>query len=208
MGERSAKIISVLIHPIFTPLFALYLIFHADSYLNYNAPWELKKFLYLFTFSLLVLMPVLSLWILVRNGMVSSFMVPGRKERTAPYLITVFYYLLFYFLIKRIPYFPGTLLSIMLGGLLLVLFIFIINHWYKVSSHSAGIFGLVGTYIALSANTVIIPDRILLTGLILLAGMVGTARLSLGVHRAGEVFLGAFLGFSTMFLMVWLQLFF
>ena len=208
MSAQFARILSVLLHPVFMPFYGLYIIFHSDSYLNNNIPDEAKRFLYIFVFALAVAMPILSSYILVRNKMISSMHMPVRNERYGPFMITIFYYFLLYYLLRRIPHLPPSLLSVLLGSIFTLITLVIANNWIKLSAHTAGIAGLIGMYFGLSSIWVIMPDMLVLTGLILAAGFVASARLRLGSHTPAEVYLGALAGFLTVYLIVSNQLYF
>lgn len=200
-----AQFLSVVLHPIFIPIIALFIIFHSDSYLNYDTNEDAKPTLYLFVFLLTVVMPGLSTFILVRNKMISSIRMPHREERTGPYSITIFYYILLYYLLQRIDRLPPVMLSMVLGAIISLLLVTIINSKIKISAHTAGISGLIGIYMGLSTISVIaLPEMYLVYGLIMLFGILAAARLYLEAHRPIEIYLGAIIGFvSEYFVIVW-----
>jgi hypothetical protein len=205
MSRSFAQAISYIFHPVFVPLLAMYIFFNSGSYHSNNSnSEELFRFMYLFAGLLTVLMPVVSLVILVRNNFVSSFNLPEQSERTGPFLITAFYYTLFYVLLKKLP--PSVasweFFSMQLGAILVLVVVTIINLKYKISVHAAGYAGLVGIYMGLVSNDVIILDHNIMTAIIILVGVIGTARLSLKAHSQGEIYLGAIVGFLCEFLVV------
>lgn len=184
------------------PLLAMFIVFNSDSFIANNTPPDAKRILYIFVFILTVAMPGLSTYILVRNKMVSHITLPARKDRNGPYMITIFYYLLLYYLLQKIPGIPSPMLSMVIGALLTLLLVLIINYRFRISAHAAGMAGLCGIYMALSATGVILPDMFVLLMLILATGVVGTARLSLQVHSPLEVYSGAVLGFLCEYLII------
>jgi hypothetical protein len=205
MSTSLAQIISYIFHPVFVPLIAMYIFFNSGSYHSNNVnSQELFRFMYLFSGLLTIVMPVISLVILVRNKFVSSFSLPNQHERTGPFLITAFYYSLFYILLKKLP--PSVasweFFSMQLGAILVLVVVTIINFKFKISVHAAGYAGLVGIYMGLVANDVIILNHTLMAGIIILVGVIGTARLSLGAHKQSEIYLGALVGFLCEFLVV------
>ena len=182
----------------------MYIFFNSGSYHQNNNNYELFKFMYMFAALLTVVMPVISLFILVRNKFVSSFTLPHQEERTGPFLITAFYYSLFYVLLKKLP--PNIasweFFSMQLGAILVLVAVSLVNLKIKVSVHTAGYAGLVGIYMGLVSNDVIILNHSVMASLILLTGLIGTARLSLGAHKQSEIYLGALIGFLCTFLIV------
>ncbi len=211
MPHSFSVFISYLFHPVFVPLIAMYIFFNSGSYHgNFEKSDELFQFMYMFAGLLTVVMPIISLVILVRNKFVSSFSLPEQNERTGPFLITAFYYCLFYVLLKKLP--PSIAsweyYSMMLGAISTLVLVTIINLKIKISAHTAGYAGLVGIYMGLVSNDVIILDQFVLTTLIILTGLIATARLSLGAHRQSEIYLGAVVGFLCEFLVVKNQVYF
>ncbi|HCA83552.1 MAG TPA: hypothetical protein DEP18_07165 [Flavobacteriales bacterium] len=207
MPQRIAHLLSVFFHPIFVPLFALFLIFHSDTYLAYHSSPEARRMLYIIVFILTVAMPGLSTYILVKNQMVSNITLPEKRDRTAPYLITAFYYALLYYLLRRIPHIPPPLLSMVLGAICTLVLSTIINFRFRLSAHTAGISGIIGIYAALSGSAVLLPERWVICSLILLAGIIGTARLLLNAHRPHEIYLGAAVGFLSEYVFIRYQIF-
>lgn len=205
MSRTLAQAISYIFHPVFVPLLAMYIFFNSGSYHSNNTNSEqLFRFMYLFAGLLTVLMPVVSLFILVRNKFVSSFSLPKQEERTGPFLITAFYYTLFYILLKKLPSSVASweFFSMQLGAILVLIVVTLVNLKIKISAHTAGYAGLVGIYMGLVSNDVIILNHGVMSSLILLVGIIGTARLSLGAHKSSEIYLGAVIGFTCEFLVV------
>lgn len=205
MPRNLAQFISYLFHPVFVPLFAMYIFFTSGNYQSTNQnSFELIKFMTIFAFLLTVVMPLISLVILVRNKFVSSFHLENQKERTSPFLITAFYYSLFYFLLKKLPASVAAweFYSMLLGAITVLIVVTIINFKIKISAHTAGYAGVVGIYMGLVSTESIMLSHGTLSLLILLVGMIGTARLSLNAHRPSEIYLGAIIGFACEFLIV------
>jgi hypothetical protein len=190
------------------PTFMLFLVFQSDSHLANNFNPEVKRLLYIFSVVLTIVMPSISIFILYRNRMISSLQLPNRDERRTPYIITLFYYALFYYLLRQIPNMPGLLLSLLLGAILTVLIVFFINLRYKISAHAAGMAGVTGMYLAMASTSLMIPEMGTIIALILLSGIVGAARLGANAHQPGEVYLGSILGFcigyATISLKLWI----
>lgn len=205
MPRNLALFISYLFHPVFVPLYAMYIFFSSGNYQSSNqSSYELIKFMTIFAFLLTVLMPLISLIILVRNKFVSSYHLEIQKERTSPFLITAFYYSLFYILLKKLP--PSVasweFYSMILGAIIVLVLVTLVNIKIKVSAHAAGYAGIVGIYMGLVSTESIMLNHQALTLLIVLVGVIGSARLSLNAHQPREIYLGAVIGFLAEFLIV------
>ncbi|HYG50897.1 MAG TPA: hypothetical protein VD905_08330 [Flavobacteriales bacterium] len=205
MSVFLSKVISILFHPIFMPLFTLFLIFNADGIINHyfagRSPYtgeDQRSRVYLVFFITTVLMPAVSFYILKRNKLVSSFAMPHKNERFFPYLTTVVYYAILYYLLQS-NNFPLVFKTATLGTIAVVLCVMLINFRFKISSHAAGIGGVVGIYAVLIKHSWILNGVGTLALLVVLAGLVSTARLSLNAHRAVEVYSGLLLGFLLEF---------
>jgi hypothetical protein len=206
MSVFLSKLFSILFHPILMPLFSIWLILHTrGDFIRYQSQGQSMSFseegiglIYLLFFLITVAMPVLSIFILLRQGLISKLSMPHRKERTMPYLITLFYYCMLYFFMQS-KNFPDIFLSALLGCIVTLVLVLLINLKIKISSHSSGIAGVCGVYAAFMKHG-LIPDGILvLTMLIILTGFISTSRLSLNAHRDNEVYIGIILGFTVEF---------
>lgn len=130
--------------------------------------------------------------------------MPSREERFLPLLfITVIYGLSLYLMYKKLAI-GINVVAIFLGiDILLMLLTFISLKW-QISLHSAAISGLVGFSLAMLLQY---PEQNLLffcIVLILLAGLVASARLHQNAHTLEEVGAGSFLGFIICFMVLYL----
>ena len=90
---------------------------------------------------------------------------------------------------------------ILLAALSIQIVCAIINVWWKVSTHSAAIGGVAGALIAFSFKFAFNPVWWLCLVLIL-GGMVGTARIILRQHTLSQVVTGYLIGFLCAFNMI------
>ena len=126
-----------------------------------------------------------------------------KRDRFVPFVfVTIIYGLSAYLFLVKIhtnPIFGIVLASITLTLVLTTL----ITQSFKISMHSAGISGVVGFLIAINLKY---PDNQLLYPIIiiiLLAGVVMTARLQLNAHTTKEVVTGGLLGFLVSFFAIY-----
>lgn len=134
--------------------------------------------------------------------MVTDNTISKREERFGPYGITIFYYVLFYILMKKIDGLPPPMLSVSLGAIAVIGVVFLVNSFMKISAHMAGLAGLAGIYAALCSNFDVFPDPMILIAIVIAAGIAGTARLTVTNHTQGEIYTGALLGFFTEYVIV------
>ena len=188
------------------PVFTLFILFNSPGIINqyYSGTSGLgggdqRSRIYLVFFITTILMPMVSFYILKRNKMVSSFSMPHRKERFYPYFTTLVYYGILYYLLRS-NNFPGIFKSAALGTIGVLIVIMLFNLRIKISSHAAGIAGVVGILAVLIKQNWILDGINSLAIVIVLAGLICTARLSLNAHRQIEIYLGAFVGFFIEFI--------
>jgi hypothetical protein len=206
MSVFTSKLISIVFHPIFMPIFTLFLLFSSSGIINqyYSGTMsasgvDQRSRVYLVFFITTVLMPSVSFYILKRNRMVSSFSMPHRQERFFPYFTTLVYYIILYYLL-RTNNFPAVFKSATLGTIAVLILVMLINLRIKISSHAAGIAGVVAIYAVLIKQAWVLDGVNVLAGIIILAGLISTARLSLNAHKNNEVYLGLLVGFTTEFI--------
>lgn len=203
--QHVARFVSVLTHPLLIPLATVYIAYNYDWYINGSLAGEQIRTIYLVIIFSSLLFPVLNLVLLKWYGMISSFSLPGRVERYGPYISTLFFFSLGYYMLRKgaLPY---TLYAILTGGLLTLAFVTLINFRWKISAHATGIFSLIGAVVALfQIHT--FSDVALLSILIILGGIVMTSRLLLHAHTAAQIYLGAALGFVTSYICVYFSFF-
>ena len=78
-----ARIVSVVFHPLFMPVYGLAIIFTAPTVLAY-LPLAVKKLLFLIVLTNNVLVPTALLPFLINRGVISSYSISDRRERIIP----------------------------------------------------------------------------------------------------------------------------
>lgn len=159
--------------------------------------WQLIKIIFIFSF----LFPVFNIFILYRLKRIPSITLSGQKERGFPYLLTGLFYLGLAYLLMEVPIWSSIKVFVFGAGLSILLTA-VINFYTKISAHMVGIGGLLG--VIMSASFLIRFDmtRYYIV-IIIVAGLIGSARLVLQEHRPHQIYLGFLLG-----LLVQLLLFF
>jgi len=193
MNYRTAQIISILLHPVLMPTYALLLIFKLSHYLDYTTPQSIKLALFLIVIFNTLLMPVFISWLLLKRGLIKSFNMDKREERIVPFLCNTALMMVAYYMISRISI-PKIFSMLLLGAAASVVIAILINLKWKVSIHMIGIGGITGMFFGLS-TFLLIDLRIPILIALVIAGIIGTARLSMGAHRPSQLYLGFLVGF-------------
>ena len=199
-----ARFVSTVFHPFVMPTVTLVLLFLSDGYLH-SMP-------HVFVYMLVVVLvntvaPALSLYLLYRRGHLSDLEIRSRGERTLPFVIVLAYFALTYILLITSPalYVPFVYLDMWMGLMASLAIALVITRWFKISMHMLGQGGALGSIMGLQALQ-LIPNWELNAILLLIAGIVGFARIELAVHRHVEVYCGYLLGFMVCYLSVVLGL--
>ncbi len=200
MNELWAKIISYVFQPLVMPLITVLLAFNIDPYLASYFPAEAKNAVYSVIGLNTFIVPTLLILYLKRLKIISSIDVEIRRERFIPFLVTLVLYITTYVLIRRSPL-PDMLYSMVAAAIMAMILAFLITLAWKISIHMTGIGGVVGAMCALFELHMFFPVGIL-SGLILLGGLIGTARMVLKVHTIEQVICGSILGFSVQFVAI------
>jgi hypothetical protein len=192
----SAKIISVIFHPLLVPLYGLLIIFMAPT-LFWYIPFKVKKILFFILLTNNILIPVSLLPFFRYRNIIRSWIIETREERIVPMLAVSFFYSLTSVIIFRlqVPVFlKGYIFSVSIIAVTATIF----NFWSMISLHSIGAGVLNGIVIVLSMKTHT-PLTILLLVTLIIGGFVLSSRLKLNSHNPQQVYLGFLTGFAGIF---------
>lgn len=185
-----AHFLSIVLHPLFMPAYTLAYALWVDDYL-YLEPRGRMIVLGMVTL-MTVLFPITSTLLLIRSGLVSGLRMPERRERIAPYCMTLLYYGLTWFLLARTPL-HHTFLALIIGAAAALLITTLTTLRWKISAHMVGIGGAVGALFALG-QLHHLPVLLPLSAALLLAGALGTSRLLVSDHTPAQVYAGFIVG--------------
>lgn len=190
--RTAARFLSVVLHPVFMPTYIVWAMLTVDPGLAYFIHPD-RRMIPLFMLALMsAAFPLASIQLLVRARVIDSLELHRREDRFLPYGITFIYYVISWYLMFRTPLHPAVP-AVMAGASAALLFTLIITLQWKISAHMVGIGGMLGALAAI--NSLHALDLFLLVAsIIVLAGMLGTARLLSSDHTQGQVIAGAVLG--------------
>ena len=199
MSEKLAKIISFVFHPVLIPTLGVYLLMNSGFYFSMLS-WEAKRFIILVVFFTTCILPLLSVAILALNPKFNLSM-PDKRDRIFPLLSgSIFYYLGFILLnkVRAVPEFK----LFMLASVLVMVVLLIVSFKWKISLHMSAIGGLTGALFALAFRSGLNPVYSIL-GVVIVSGLIGTARLILKKHDIWQIAAGYALGFLTLYLIIY-----
>ncbi|UCE93509.1 MAG: hypothetical protein JSV73_12035 [Flavobacteriaceae bacterium] len=190
------KLVSYILHPLLFSFFGSFL------YL-YLTPKHIVKqqeyIILLIVFVSTYIVPILLLALLKRVKMIEDYHLRTIDERKFP----VLFFIMLSFLLGR------AMLGIQIADLLAFSFFgvaFALSFTYlffniniKTSLHMLGIGGIIG-FVMVMSYEYHLNFTSLLSGLFLIAGLIGVSRLGLNAHRPKEIYLGFLLGMISQFL--------
>lgn len=195
--KRWAIAVSAILHPLVMPLACFLIAARFDWYIKGTTDPALLRITFIVVALSTIAFPGLNMLLLRWYGVVSSLEMPGRAERLAPFVSTLFFFVLGYYLLRR-GALPPPFYSIFFGSILALLTITLISMRWKISAHATGVAGLLGTAIGLF-QLHNYGNIVLLCVLIFLAGLTLSARLVLRAHTPAEVYAGALVGFGCIY---------
>ncbi|MCX6186836.1 MAG: hypothetical protein NTU43_07550 [Bacteroidetes bacterium] len=200
MNKATHTFISVLFHPAIVNLFNLIALFYLFPQLYSGIPDKLKWFYLLFIFISTSIIPIILVFVLKISGRVQTIMLHDREERRIPYLLTIFIYGFDYYNFAKLSANP-IVLNYLLACMAVLIIIFIVNYFYKISIHTATL----GSFLALlMVNFVHTGDELrpLVAITFVIIGLVSSARLFAHSHNTNQVYLGLIIGFVPMFIIL------
>jgi membrane-associated phospholipid phosphatase len=198
MSEKIARVISFVFHPVLVPTLGLVLLLNSGFYFSMLS-WEAKRFVVFVVFFTSCILPLLSVAIMALNPKFKIAMPEGR-DRVVPLLVSSVFYYLGFVLLSKVSAVPDFKLF-MLATVMVIIVLLLISFKWKISNHMAAIGGLAGTIFALSFRSGVNPVYSILI-IVLVSGLVGTARLILEKHNIWQILAGYGLGFLVLYLVL------
>lgn len=200
MPTSLARFLSYILHPLLMPFYAVVLVMNLNTYIAYSISTQVQRIIISLVFITTGALPILTALILLQKGKIRSLEMESIAERRIPFISTAVFYLICFYLLQQLP--VPRLLSLMVLGATITIFIaWILSYGWKVSIHMIGIGGLTGMFLGLSQvlNADLLNMIILV---ILLSGVLGTARLILGAHTPKQIYVGFLIGLITEWLVI------
>jgi len=192
-----AKIISVIFHPLFVPTLGLFLLFTIGDRVTY-VPLPIKRIVYIAVFVSSCLLPLSVTPLLFILKKIRSMRMETRQERLWPMFITGLFFITGYYLLSLIPAIPGLILNYIEATIITIFIALGITYFWKISIHMIGMGGLTGGLLAFAAIYGI-DIHLLFSALVIVAGLLGSARAWLNAHTLPQIYSGYLLGFFIVF---------
>jgi hypothetical protein len=195
--NKAEKIFSIffsyLFHPIFVPIYvaAFLLYIHPYAFAGFS---DASKKITLFIIGLnLLLFPLLSVLLLKALGFIESIFLKTQKDRIIPYIAIGIFFFWTYTVFREQSNYPLVLTSYVFGIFLAASIALIANIYLKISMHAIGVSGWLTFFVLMMIDLPLMmfwPVAFVL----LITGLVCSARLITKSHQPIEIYLGIIIG--------------
>lgn len=205
-----ALLVSGLFHPLLVPTFSFLILVGVNPYLfgtsDLGEPRAMSKLILIFLDTFFI--PVVAVFIMSRLNMINSVMMEEKSERIGPLLLVMVLYFWIFWNFNNSNDNPTIFSSFLLGVVIALILVFVINLVDKISLHGTGMGGLVGVCVIMlglfgpngvSLGSVTVGLPLLVALALVLAGVVGVARLALKGHTPMQLYAGYLVGFVSQF---------
>jgi len=189
--DSVAQFISLIFHPLLMPSIGIFLLFHTDTYLSFLSEAG-KNIIYITVFTGTFLIPISFIPLYMFQKIITDVYMENNRERLVPLFFSAVFYFSTLFLLQRFPA-PKPISGLVLACAVTILCTLFINMKWKISSHMIGVGGLVGLLISIFIRYDAAIGLWLIIMLVI-TGLVGTARLQLNAHSPKQVYSGFIFG--------------
>ena len=201
MGNTTAKIISVVFHPLLMTTYVFVgLVLGMPLKLNFSPELSLKFISMVGVTTFFI--PMTGILVLKVTRTISKLEMDDRRERFFPFLfITLFYIATTYLFYDRFR-FPPVIINILIGVSSSLIVLTAITLYWKISAHAIAAAGAVGIFLALLDGSESDTMKWVLITFLLITGIVASSRLKLNAHSSSQVWVAILIGFSLNFILL------
>lgn len=203
-----AQFISWLFHPLLILTYMICILMVVNPYsFGFSQVGEGRSgLLIIYVFLQATLIPGIAISMMKTLGLVPKLDLEDRTARIGPFIATGILYLWLYASFNRLPDVPPIFKSAILGYVIALFTAFVLNIFSKISLHAIGMGSLIGmimvTMLLFNYNSFQFGSHTfsmysLLFLIIVLAGLVGSARMVLENPSSKDLYGGYLVGFST-----------
>ena len=195
MKNKLSEIISFLFHPLFIPLYAIFILFQTESRIGY-VQVEVKNYIYGIISISLILIPLIIVLAFHSLKIINSIYMEDKKERIYPLIVIAMSALTTFYFMKNSSIVPNIIAYFIFAVGVNAIITAVISSFWKISTHMIGVGGMLA-YIIIASLIYWINLEIIFALLIVVSGLVAFARLNLQKHSSTQVYLGFFVGLSV-----------
>ncbi len=200
--QALARFVSNVLSPLVMPSYGVFLVLWGSFLSSLEAGDRMAILLVMF--GITCILPMFFIGFLHNIKVIGNPRLVERHERVLPYVFAIACYVGGCFYLDHV-HAPLWFVMFAAGGCLAVVVCAIVNHWWKISAHMAGIGGLVALVYTMHIQMLEAFNMLwVLIVTIMLAGILGAARIAMGRHDVYQVLAGALVGYGSVKLMMML----
>ncbi len=189
----AAHFISFAFHPLFIASYTTAFLLYVHPYVFSGFPAGLKFFRMVSVIFNTAFVPMFAVFLMWRLKLVESMYLRTQKDRIIPLIIATIFYFWIMYVSKNLPENPEIFSTFLKGSFIAVCLTWFCNIFFKISMHAVAMGAVTVFFIIFS----FIDDQasgLYLSIVILLTGLVTTARLIVSDHSAKEIYWGLIFG--------------
>lgn len=191
-----ARIISVLFHPIILIQIVFIIAIQYDGLFRIAGGIQRGWIVLIPALLFVTVLPVLVTFLMIRRKLVLSWEMTRRGERTVPFMVMIIASIILWMIYLMMGV-KGLVSQLPLFGTLLIGIVFLINLFWKISIHMAGIGATIAFFVYLFFSPSIITLVVIIISGITVTTMTAFARLKLKAHNPSQLVAGWIAGFLT-----------
>ena len=188
-----AHAFSIIFHPLFITTYVIAFLIYVHPFAFSGFEDSMKFFRFLSVFFTSLFLPLFSVFIAWRLGLVQSIQLRTTKDRIIPYAIVMFFYFWVWYVFNNQGLNPPASIHFLLGSFLAICGAWMCNIYYKISMHAIAMGGLAMFFLLFSFHDPY-ASGVYLSLAVLVAGIVCTSRLIVSDHSPFDIYSGLFVG--------------
>jgi hypothetical protein len=185
-------IISYVFHPLFIPSYITAFLVYADPYAFAGLNDRLKMYRLVSVIFSTAFLPLFSVALMKQLGFIKSIFLRSQKDRIIPYIVCMIFYFWAWYVSKNIRD-SSSHTAMLLAVFLSCIAGMMANIYYKISMHGIAAGALLVLFIWMAFNGTVAGGSYL-SIVILITGLVCTARFIVSDHNGFEVYSGLMVG--------------
>lgn len=198
-----AKLISVILHPLFIPVYVVWFLLYIQPYYYAGfSDWDKSKIL-ISAILMYTFFPLVTVGLLKALKFIDSVFLKTQRDRIIPYVVCGIWYFWMWYVWHNLPDIPAVQVKFGFAIFLASSFGMIANIYLKASMHALAAGVLLALMLTL-AFAQALNSALYLTIAILITGLSCTSRLIASDHSQKEVYTGLVIGIISQLLSNWL----
>ncbi|HMH34699.1 MAG TPA: hypothetical protein VK543_16800 [Puia sp.] len=187
-----AHAFSIIFHPLFITTYVIGFLIYVHPFAYSGIENNTKFFRFLSVFFTTLFLPLFSVFIAWRLGLVQSIQLRTNRDRIIPYVIVMIFYFWVWYVYNNQEN-PPISVHFLLGSFLAICGAWMCNIYYKVSMHAVAVGGLSMFFLLFSFHDPY-ASGLYLSIAILITGIVCTSRLIVSDHTPFDIYSGLLVG--------------